>query len=307
MNTRGLLDQLLKSGQEMLQNKSGGKPGASGGGQLGSLLSGAGGGALAAGAIGLLLGNKKARKFGGKAITYGGLAALGVIAYKAYNNWQQQQNGAAPQAQPQTVDRLPEAQAEVHSHAILQAIVGAAKADGHIDERERQMIEGEVAKLTSDREVQGWLERELNKPLDPAEIARAASTPEIAAEMYLASLLMVDEESFMERSYLEELARQLRLEPSFKLELENQARQALQRLAWRRRSVVPRITAAIMAAALSKGRAEPLARAGTAPAGSPRPPAGAPSGAAPAGCSSSTRAGCFPRAAPVPATDRGYP
>ncbi len=178
MNTRGLLDQLLKSGQEMLQNKTGGKPGASGGGQLGSLLSGAGGGALAAGAIGLLLGNKK-----------------------------------------------------VHSHAILQAIVGAAKADGHIDERERQMIEGEVAKLTSDREVQGWLERELNKPLDPAEIARAASTPEIAAEMYLASLLMVDEESFMERSYLEELARQLRLEPSFKLELENQARQALQRLA----------------------------------------------------------------------------
>lgn len=231
MNTRGLLDQLLKSGQEMLQNKTGGKPGASGGGQLGSLLSGAGGGALAAGAIGLLLGNKKARKFGGKAITYGGLAALGVIAYKAYNNWQQQQNGAAPQAQPQTVDRLPEAQAEVHSHAILQAIVGAAKADGHIDERERQMIEGEVAKLTSDREVQGWLERELNKPLDPAEIARAASTPEIAAEMYLASLLMVDEESFMERSYLEELTRQLRLEPSFKLELENQARQALQRLA----------------------------------------------------------------------------
>lgn len=109
MNTRGLLDQLLKSGQEMLQNKSGGKPGASGGGQLGSLLSGAGGGALAAGAIGLLLGNKKARKFGGKAITYGGLAALGVIAYKAYNNWQQQQNGASRRRsrRPSTACRKP--------------------------------------------------------------------------------------------------------------------------------------------------------------------------------------------------------
>lgn len=306
MNTRGLLDQLLKSGQEMLQNKSGGKPGASGGGQLGSLLSGAGGGALAAGAIGLLLGNKKARKFGGKAITYGGLAALGVIAYKAYNNWQQQQNGAAPQAQPQTVDRLPEAQAEVHSHAILQAIVGAAKADGHIDERERQMIEGEVAKLTSDREVQGWLERELNKPLDPAEIARAASTPEIAAEMYLASLLMVDEESFMERSYLG-LARQLRHGTLVQAGAGEPGQTGAATPGLRRRSVVPRITAAIMAAALPKGLAEPLARAGTAPAGSPRPPAGAPSGAAPAGCSSSTRAGCFPRAAPIPATDRGYP
>jgi hypothetical protein len=70
MNTRGLLDQLLKSGQDMLQNKTGGQrkqddKGALGGG-LGSLLGGAGGGALAAGAMGLLLGNKKARKFGGK-------------------------------------------------------------------------------------------------------------------------------------------------------------------------------------------------------------------------------------------------
>jgi uncharacterized membrane protein YebE (DUF533 family) len=38
--------------------------------------------------MGLLLGNKKARKYGGKALTYGGLAALGVLAYKAYGNWQ---------------------------------------------------------------------------------------------------------------------------------------------------------------------------------------------------------------------------
>ena len=84
MNTRGLLDQLLKSGQDMLQNKAGGQRkgddkgalgGLLGGGGLGSLLGGAGGGALAAGAMGLLLGNKKARNFGGKALTYGGLAA----------------------------------------------------------------------------------------------------------------------------------------------------------------------------------------------------------------------------------------
>ena len=89
MNTRGLLDQLLKSGQEMLQNKAGGgssksaagglggllggSPGSSG---LGGLLSGAGGGALAAGAMGLLLGNKKVRKVGGKVAIYGGLLVL---------------------------------------------------------------------------------------------------------------------------------------------------------------------------------------------------------------------------------------
>src|SRR3990167_11241948 len=158
MNTRGLLDQLLKSGQDLLQNKAGQNPGKdsaagglggllSGGGGLGSLLSGAGGGVLAGGAMGLLLGNKSARKLGGKALTYGGLAALGVIAYKAYGNWQAQQ-AAAPQGEPQTLDRLPAAQVEQHSQAILKALVGAAKADGHVDARERELIEGELVKLT---------------------------------------------------------------------------------------------------------------------------------------------------------------
>ncbi|MCE5986660.1 tellurite resistance TerB family protein [Pseudomonas sp. 5FOS] len=227
MNTRGLLDQLLKSGQDLLASQAGkgssGKPGTSAGG-LGSLLSGAGGGALAAGAMGLLLGSRKARKYGGKALTYGGLAALGVLAYKAYGNWQARQQVAA--AEPQTVDRLPPAQAEQHSQAVLRALVAAAKSDGHIDERERALIEGEFTRLDTDRELQHWLHAELNKPLDPAEVARAAQTPEMAAEMYLASVMMVDQENFMERAYLDELARQLRLDPALRQELESQARLA---------------------------------------------------------------------------------
>ncbi|WP_426237837.1 tellurite resistance TerB family protein [Pseudomonas sp. TWP3-2] len=239
MNTRGLLDQLLKSGQDMLQNKTGGSQnkssagglggllgGSAGSGGLGGLLSGAGGGALAAGAMGLLLGNKKVRKVGGKVAIYGGLAALGVIAYKAYGNWNAQQ-GKTPQSEPQTLDRLPPAQVEQHSQAILKALVAAAKADGHIDDRERQLIEGEFTKLDNDAELKNWLHAELNKPLDPTDVARAASTPEMAAEMYVASVMLVDEENFMEKSYLDELARQLKLEPGLKAELEKQVRQAL--------------------------------------------------------------------------------
>lgn len=179
-------------------------------------MSGAGGGLLGGGALGLLLGSKKARKYGGKALTYGGLAALGVLAYKAYGNWQANQRVAV--AEPQTVDRLPPAQAEQHSQAVLRALVAAAKSDGHIDERERALIEGEFTRLDSDRELQHWLHAELNKPLDPAEVARAAQTPEMAAEMYLASVLMVDQENFMERAYLDELARQLRLDPALRQE-----------------------------------------------------------------------------------------
>ncbi|MBK4999402.1 tellurite resistance TerB family protein [Pseudomonas sp. S31] len=223
MNTRGLLDQLLKSGQALLDKQSAGagKPAAGG---LGSLLSGAGGGALAAGAMGLLLGNKKARKYGGKALTYGGLAALGVLAYKAYGNWQARQ-GHTQASEPQTLDRVPPAQAEQHSQAVLRALVAAAKADGHIDARERELIEGEFTRLDNDQQLQRWLHAELNKPLDPAEVARAAQTPEMAAEMYLASVMMVDEEHFMERAYLDELARQLGLDPALRQALEEQVRQ----------------------------------------------------------------------------------
>lgn len=229
MITRGLMDQLLKSGTDLLQKGSGNNTTQTfnnAGSQLSSMLSGAGGGTLAAGAIGLLLGSKKGRKMGGKILTYGGLAALGVVAYKAYSNWQQNQGAAASQATPQTVDRVAPALVEQHSHAILRAVIGAAKADGHIDDRERQLIDGEVAKLTDDLELRQWFDRELYKPLDPSDIANSAKTPEIAAEMYLASVLIVDEENFMERTYLEELARQLKLDPALKSELELQAKQS---------------------------------------------------------------------------------
>lgn len=240
MKTSGLLDQLLKSGQDLLQkqqnsvSRPGAKPSA---GALGDLLSGAGGGlggllgggsggrgTLAAGALGMLLGSKRGRRMGGKAVTYGGLAALGMLAYKAYGNWQAQQGSAVAQGEPQTVDRLPPAQVEEHSRGILRALVAAAKADGHVDDRERQMIEAEFAQLTDDSELQHWLEAELNKPLDPVEVAAAATTPEMASEMYLASVLMVDEEHFMERAYLDELARQLKLDAALKAELESQVR-----------------------------------------------------------------------------------
>lgn len=223
MNTKGLLDQLFKQGSELLGGKTATSTGSSG---LGGLLSGKTGAALGGGALGLLLGSKKGRKMGGKILTYGGLAALGVVAYKAYSNYQQQQQHVGTRTEPQTIDRLPPPQAEQHSHAILRAIIGAAKADGHIDDRERELIDNEIARLTSDGSLQQWFDAELRKPLDPADIARSASTPEMAAEMYLASVLVVDEESFMERSYLTELARQLKLDPALKAELEQQARQA---------------------------------------------------------------------------------
>ncbi|KRA76983.1 hypothetical protein ASD78_05055 [Lysobacter sp. Root667] len=235
MKTQGLLDQLLKTAQNSLGG-AGGLEGLLGGGKPPARYDGKeekrglldagfpggdfGKGALAGGALGLLLGNKKMRKMGGKLALYGGVAAVGVLAYKAYGEYRKQQDGSA--AEPQTVDRLPPPQAELHSQAILKALVAAAKADGHIDQREREVIEGEFTRIDNDPALRQWLHAELEKPLDPAEVARAASTPEMASEMYLASLLAADEQSFMERAYLDELARQLKIDDALKARLEAQ-------------------------------------------------------------------------------------
>ncbi|MCE3253548.1 MAG: hypothetical protein K0Q67_2568 [Cellvibrio sp.] len=241
MNTTDLLNQLLKAGTGLVQNKGGSAPTGSWQqspnpqtpadnsllGGLAGLLSGKSGAALAGGVVGLLLGSKQGRKMGGTVLTYGGLAALGAMAYKAYGDWQAK-NNVATTAGPQTIDRVPVVQAEQHSRAILIALIAAAKADGHVDERERQLIDGEINKLTQDHNLVAWFELELKKPLDPTAIAAVATTPEIAAEMYLASILAVDEENFMERAYLQELAKQLRLEPALQVELNTQAKQAIQ-------------------------------------------------------------------------------
>lgn len=223
-NLTGFLDHLLKSAGATVNGANQTNRGSGIGGALNSDF---GRGTLTGGALGLLLGkNKKTRKLA----SYGGLAALGMAVYNTYTEYQRQQADTAglPSARqpalptPQTVDRLPAAQASAHSAAILQALVAAAKADGHIDARERELIEGEVARQGLPTEVQRWLHAELERPLDPAEVARAATTPELAAEMYLASLLVADEQSFMERAYLDELARQLKLDLALQQRLQNQ-------------------------------------------------------------------------------------
>jgi len=224
MSAQSMLDQLLKSGLAMLDNKGRTTAGASsaGLGQLGT-------GMAAGGILGLLLGTKRGRSMGGAALKYGSVAALGAVAFRAYSQWQSQQaeRAPAPEAAPvpvRTVNLLPAPEAETHSRAMFKALIAAAKSDGHLDQRERGLIDAEMVRLNADSSERGWVEAELQSPLDPAEVARAATTPELAAEMYLASLLVIDDTSYMERAYLDELARQLKLPVGLKTELENQAR-----------------------------------------------------------------------------------
>ncbi|MBN8539798.1 MAG: tellurite resistance TerB family protein [Deltaproteobacteria bacterium] len=226
MNTKFLLEQLLGNSTDHSKNNSS-LPNSRQNipDDLSSILTGKGGAALAGGALGLLLGSKSGRKMGGKVLKYGGLAVIGTLAYKAYQN-HQKQDGKAGTPPIQPLGQLSPSQEEAHSKAILIALIAASKADGHIDGREREMIDSEVRKITDDPQLQRWFETELAKPLDPAEVAKHSADEAMATEMYLASLLAIDEQNFMEKAYLGELARQLNIPPGLQAELERQAKKA---------------------------------------------------------------------------------
>ncbi|MDE1328978.1 tellurite resistance TerB family protein [Vibrio aestuarianus] len=174
-----------------------------------------GAGAVGGGLIGLLMGSKKTKKIGKKVLGIGGAAALGALAYKAYNDWQAKQTTTQPQATFDPYDSS-------HSVLILKAMIAAAKADGHVDEQEMSKIEQAIVEMGADAQLQQLVKNELHKPLDPAAIAQLATTPEQASELYLASLLIADEQNFMEKAYLNELAKQLRLADDLVLALEQQ-------------------------------------------------------------------------------------
>jgi uncharacterized membrane protein YebE (DUF533 family) len=237
MNTSDLLEQLLRAGQGSMAQRGGGGASAQGGlGDLGGLLGGllgggagaGGGGSGLGGLLGGLLGGgspmggaPQSRSGGGT--NYAALASLGMMAFQAYQAWQRSQ-ASAPQEAPRTVDLLAGPEAEEHSHAILRALIAAAKADGRIDESEKQMISTEIGRHTDDPQLQQWLDDEVAKPLDPNEVAQSATDPGMASEMYLASVMLVDDQQDAERNYLDELAAALQIEPELQLHLEQQAK-----------------------------------------------------------------------------------
>ncbi|PVZ54125.1 DUF533 domain-containing protein [Pseudomonas sp. B1(2018)] len=237
MNTSDLLEQLLRAGQGSMAQQGGGGASAQGGlGDLGGLLGGllgggagaGGGGAGLGGLLGGLLGGgspmgdaPQSRSGGGT--NYAALASLGMMAFQAYQAWQRSQ-ASAPQEAPRTVDLLAGPEAEEHSHAILRALIAAAKADGRIDDSEKQMISTEIGRHTDDPQLQQWLDDEVAKPLDPNEVAQSATDPGMASEMYLASVMLVDDQQDAERNYLDELAAALQIEPELQLRLEQQAK-----------------------------------------------------------------------------------
>jgi len=181
-------------------------------GLLGQLLGGSGGRANHGGLealAGRLLGGGRAastRDLGGGLMAMLGSLAMGAMA----------QAGRAPARAPVGL-RLPETpeeedELENAAQVVLMAMINAAKADGRIDAAEAERIVGKLDELGADREVRDWVFQQMSGPLEPGPMIEAArSRPELAAQVYAATLLAVEVDTAAENRYLSELRRALEL------------------------------------------------------------------------------------------------
>ena len=175
-----------------------------------------GGGALIGGLAAMLL-----KKGGTKSLLKAGsAAALGMMVYKAYQNWQ----GGQPNS---TVTALPEAAfaaqgqlAEERSRVILRTMIAAAASDGLIDETEKQLIAQEGG---ADAEVQQWLANEYARPASINELAEAVGGDQaLAAEAYLAARAVCGDLVRGEIAFLSRLSQALGLDDGLVEQLERQ-------------------------------------------------------------------------------------
>lgn len=211
LNAKSLLDNIL-GGVNQLTGGKGAKGLTEKAKETWNNQSALGKGAIAGGLLGVLL-TSGGRQMLGTGLKIGGMAAIGGLAYKAYEDWKKGTGGGALPA-PEETDFLPSdaGRADELATHLLQAMIAAAKADGHVTPEERAKIDGQLAKLGLEDEAAALIAAELDAPLDVGRIAALAQTEAEAAQIYAASLLAVDPDSPAEKAYLTDLAARLKLD-----------------------------------------------------------------------------------------------
>ncbi len=218
-------------------------------GGVGGLL----GSAAVGGLLGALFTGKKTKKVAKTAMKVGGAAAIGGLAWTFYQKWSQSkestaggyyqpqanqqyqqnsQNYQAPQGYQEPVYQEAQVQntppqmlppAENTALLLLEAMVYAARADGHIDEDERNNIHNAVAALFPNQDMAEIVDAFIQKPIDPHSLASRVVSKEEGYDLYRLSCAAVDIDSYMERSYLDGLANALAITKEEQAQLEKEA------------------------------------------------------------------------------------
>lgn len=175
-------------------------------------------------AAGMLLSGGGLGKLVGNAAKVGAVAAIGGLAYSAWQNYQKQQGNAAP-ANPDAFTPPPQAAAAAEDlgKKLVRAMIAAAKADGQIDADEKARIFKRLETMPLSADEKAFVFDELSGPLNLDAVVAGADTPEHAAEIYAASLVAMHPDTETERNYLTTLAGRLRLDPGLVAEIHRTA------------------------------------------------------------------------------------
>jgi uncharacterized membrane protein YebE (DUF533 family) len=178
-------------------------------------------GALASALLVGLLGTSGGRKLTRTAIKVGGLAALGTVAYKGYQNWQS--TGDVMSSAGQAVHELTANESEPRGLLIIDAMVAAANADGNVDDQELQEIKREALEMHLPGEMAMILENVIASPLSAGELAQKVNNRVEASEVYIATRLLIDgNSSLAETLYKDSLVTALNLSDELVASLEAQ-------------------------------------------------------------------------------------
>ncbi|MEQ9879686.1 tellurite resistance TerB family protein [Pectobacterium aroidearum] len=202
---------LLNSGSKQGNHHQGGKNG-----NLGDMLKPAALGGLA----GVLLSNKSTRKImgslGKNALIIGGSAAAGVVLWNQYKKRVRDTHQDDPQFGTQS------SADNIRARRLIQALVFAAKSDGHIDATEKQRIDENIQQLQLGSEAHRWVQEAIEQPLDPVLLAKDVKNEEEALEIYFLSCAVIDVDHFMEKSYLDALATELKIPQDVRQSITNE-------------------------------------------------------------------------------------
>jgi uncharacterized membrane protein YebE (DUF533 family) len=191
-----------------------------------------GAGAALGGLGALILGTGAGRALAGSAARLGGLALIGGLAYKAYQNYQQglPPLGGKPPTQ-QGLIAAPkgsgfEPDAVTHDSAVLyiRAMIAAAAADGRIDAKEQQKILGGLQQAGMNEAAQQFLSKEINNPATVEDLAAAVSSPQDAVQVYTAARVAVDVDNDEEHEFLGHLAEALGIDDKLAAQVDAAAR-----------------------------------------------------------------------------------
>ena len=174
-------------------------------------VSGFAGGLAGSALVGAISG-KQGKKMAKGALKVGALAAVGGLAYKAYQGYRQNQAPAAVPANGQASkepardshvwQNIPEQRFEAVTHnpegngsmLLLRAMIAAAASDGHLDSEEQDRVFWEAGKLDLSHQEKAMLFDELRNPLSLQQVVAQVTNPEMAIEVYAASLVAIDEQ-----------------------------------------------------------------------------------------------------------------